>query len=368
VAGGGWDFADVLPAFVDVEWDLEHDHDPWHGGAGPIRVTRYPRVEPTEFETAVRAALNDSGLVEVPDLNRPGVTGFGRMPMNSVGGRRSITVDVLDAAPASLELLADSVVAAVLFDGRRVTGVRLSDGSILDAGTVVLAGGVVGSPCVLMRSGIGPADLLTALGIEVRLDLPGVGENLCDHPAVSIDTGYRGVQRDGPILHTLATFRSPFEDASGAAPDLALWTSDPEGEPAEGWFDVLLWRPRARGRVQIASADPSDNPRIWLPQPTDGDVAILDHGVRQALRLLETTPLRSVGATRPHDVPQGADALRAWVGAESYSLPHTVGTCAVGMSPKHGAVVDATGGSTAWTAFTLPTPRSSPLRQQVSPI
>jgi choline dehydrogenase len=155
------------------------------------------------------------------DLNRPGAVGFGRMPMNSIDGRRLITVDLLTKPRPNLEPRADSLAAAVVFDGQRATEIRLSDGSTVHASTaVVLAAGVYGSPCLLMRSGIGPRGVLAELGIPVRIDIPGVGDTLCDHPAVSVDLGYRGVQREGALLHTLVTFASPFA-AQGEGPDLA---------------------------------------------------------------------------------------------------------------------------------------------------
>ena len=75
------------------------------------------------------------------------------------------------------------------------------------------------------------------------------------HPAVSVDTGYRGVQRQGALLHTRATFASPLA-VDGDGPDLTLWSSDPEGDPAEGWLDVVLLRPEGRGRVQLRLAEP----------------------------------------------------------------------------------------------------------------
>jgi choline dehydrogenase-like flavoprotein len=339
----GWDRATVGRAFAAVEHDLDHGDDAWHGTGGPIAVTRYPDVEPTEFESAVRVAAQESGLTAVLDLNRPEVAGFGRMPMSSEDGRRSLTVDLLVDAPPNLRLHSDAQVAEVGIEGRRVTAVRLVDGSELRADTVVLAAGVYGSPCLLMRSGVGPAGLLTGLGITVRADLPGVGENLCDHPAVSVDSGYRGVQRPGPVLHTLATFASEPGARDDPRPDLALWVGDPEGDPAEGWLDVLLWRPEARGRVRLASADPTASPRIWLPVPTEADVQTLVHGVRRTLELLDSPAMRSIGAGPPEDVPADPVQLAAWVASECYSLPHTVGTCAMGASPQRGAVVDGTG-------------------------
>jgi choline dehydrogenase len=191
------------------------------------------------------------------------------------------------------------------------------------------------------RARAGSGRLLTDLDVPVRADLSGVGNNLCDHPAVSLDVGYRGVQRRGPLLHTFATFASPVADGEG--PDLALWGSDPEGEPAQGWLDVVLLRPRGRGRVLLATTDPAQQPRIWLPTTTDEDIAALCHGVRRALQVLGTSAIRTIcdGAAMP--VPTELAELAAWVRANTYSLPHTVGTCAMGASPDSGAVVDRTG-------------------------
>jgi choline dehydrogenase len=274
LVGGGWSHPEVRDAFNAIECDLEFGADTWHGQEGPIPVGRYPDIEPTEFDAGVQQALRECGFEWVPDLNRPGAIGFGRMPMNSVEGRRVTTVDLLSEPHVNLELRADSVARDVVFEGQRAVGIRLSDGSTVQADMVVLAAGVYGSPCLLMRSGIGPGDLLAGFGIPVRADLAGVGDNLCDHPAVSLDLGYRGIQRRGPLLHTLATFESPLV-GEGEGPDLALWSSDPEGDPAEGWIDVVLLRPRGRGRVLLASTDPARQPRISLPTCTEEDVLAL---------------------------------------------------------------------------------------------
>jgi choline dehydrogenase len=342
VIGGGWGYHEVADAFNAIERDLEYGHTVWHGEQGPIPVTRYPNVAATEFDHAVQQAMLECQFEWVPDLNRPGAVGFGRLPMNSIEGRRLITVDLLTKPRPNLELRADSLAADVIFDGQRATGIRLSDGSTVHASTVVLAAGVYGSPCLLMRSGIGPGGLLAGLGIPVRVDLRGVGDNLCDHPAVSVDLGYRGVQRKGALLHTLATFASPFA-AQGEGPDLALWTSDPEGDPAEGWLDVVLLRPKGRGCVRLASIDPAQQPRIWLPTLTGEDVLALCHGVRRALDVRATSALQTIRSAPEPAAPTELQPLDPWVRENAYSLPHTVGTCAMGASPDDGAVVDAAG-------------------------
>jgi choline dehydrogenase len=342
VIGAEWSYAEVREAFNAIEHDLDYGTDDWHGEHGPIPVTRYPDVAVTEFDSAVRQGLAECGFEWVPDLNHAGAVGYGRMPMNSIAGRRVTTADLLSEPRPNLTLRADCPAESVVFEGQRAVGVRLADGSTVRAATVVLSAGVYGSPCLLMRSGIGPADLLAELGIPVRAELPGVGANLCDHPAVSLDVGYRGVQRPGPVLHTLATFASP-DAAPGECPDLALWSSDPEGEPAEGWLDVVLLRPEGRGQVRIGTTDPVQPPRIWLPRLTEHDVAVLCHGVRRALDVLAASVLEPTRTDPPPAALIDSDRLAHWVQDNAYSLPHTVGTCAMGASPRDGAVVDAGG-------------------------
>jgi choline dehydrogenase-like flavoprotein len=228
---------------------------------------------------------------------------------------------------------------------RRYSGVRLLNGDVVEASRVVLCAGVFGSPAILMRSGIGPADHLRSVEVPVRVDLPGVGANLADHPAVSIECGYSGATRTDPILHIIATFHSATMD-SNSAPDLMLWASDPEA-PAEGPasfdIDVVLVRPRSRGGVRLRSADPTDAPHVELPAPSDPfDVERLAEGYLRGLEVLSSGTIRRHGVEPATPAPLG-DELLEFVRVEGYSLPHVVGTCAMGPRPEDGAVVDPSG-------------------------
>ncbi len=238
----------------------------------------------------------------------------------------------------------DAQVAEVVFDGTRACGVRLLDGAVIDAGWVVLCAGTYGSPSILMRSGIGPAEHLRSLGIAVRLDLPGVGENLADHPAgLDIDCGFRGAARPSPILHLAATFHSSAV-SSDDAPDLMLWLSDPTGDPGSFEIGVVLLTPRSRGAVRLRSADPTAAPRIELAGLRDPlDIERLAEGYRRAQEVAAQPQLRSLCAAPASPQITGDDELRELIRAEGYSLPHVVGTCAMGPRPDDGAVVDASG-------------------------
>jgi choline dehydrogenase len=342
----GWGFEDVLPWFRRLECDLEFGHEPWHGDSGPMPVTRYPAITPTSYVDAVMEGCSDLGIDVIDDHNRPGALGVARMPMTARAGQRVTTADAYLplAADADLTLRAGALAAGIVVERGQAVGVRLADGTMVDGGRVIVCGGVYGSPALLMRSGIGPADHLRELGITVVSDLPGVGANLTDHPQVWIDSGYRGGDPDRPQLHALATFRSSWcgrEDP----PDLALWLADPEpgGEP-DAAIEVLLMTPASRGVVRLRSPDPSDAPLIRLPcLDALGDLDRLVEGVRRAQEVAQTPAVRRICDEPPSPQLPTTDDVRSWIAQERYSIPHTVGTCAMGAAPDDGAVVDPAG-------------------------
>jgi choline dehydrogenase len=257
---------------------------------------------------------------------------------------RATTVDgylPLGTTLPNLTIRPDSTVATIEIRGGRATGVRLVDGSVIGANRVVIAAGTYGSPTILLRSGIGPARDLHALGIDVLVDLPGVGANLADHPAVELDTGWRGTATTGPALHTIATLRSSAATPA-SAPDLMFWISDPAGEEPGFWIDSVLLKPVSRGSVRLRSADPAEPPRITLPSVREvADVERLVEATALAWELANRPEIRQVAAELPPVQPGTAGARRDHILANAYSIPHVVGTCAMGADPLAGAVVDA---------------------------
>ena len=347
-AGGnpGWAFADVLPSFRRLEADAEYGDRPWHGDAGPMPITRYPEHRPSDIHAAALRAFEALGYPAVEDHNSPGVMGVGRMPMNSRSGERVTALD--DYLPSGsesphLSIRPDSMVARVILDAGRATGVRLIDGTTIGGDLVILSAGTYGSPPILMRSGIGPGEHLRSLGLDVLVDLPGVGSGLADHPSVELDSGWRGPVPDGPTLHSIATYRS-----AGATPatgqDLMFWVTGPSVEDPAFYLDTVLLRPESRGSVRLRSADPTDLPRIELPRLTESaDVDRLVEGYRRGLALANHPEIRRVCTQPPPPDPGDDAALRRFVVDNAYSIPHVVGTCSMGPAPERGAVVDATG-------------------------
>ena len=158
----GWGYDDLAPIMRAVEADQDFA-DPWHGTEGPVPVCRIPSQELAPIQRAFIAAATRMGHAPVDDHNRPGAVGVGPIPRNvRAGVRMSMALTHLLPARArpNLTVLADSLVDRVELVGRQVRGVRLADGSVVEALRVVLAAGAYASPAILMRSGVGEATWL----------------------------------------------------------------------------------------------------------------------------------------------------------------------------------------------------------------
>ena len=343
----GWAFADVLSSFRRLETDLDHPGADHHGGDGPIPVRRYLGDARSRLTVAAGDAFSALGIPSVPDHNAPGAVGFGPLPVNTVDGRRMSTAGGY-LAPArhrsNLAVRAGVLVQDVVVRAGRAVGVRLyPSGEFIRAGEVILCAGAYHSPGLLVRSGIGSADEVRALGVDVVGDLPGVGANLADHPAVSVSGTIALPTADAPVFQLVATVHSSGSDPRRDPPDLQLLVGGPFMSPAGAGFFVgaALLKPLSRGRVRTRSVDAAAPPQIdlgYFGHPAD--LPRLSEGVILAHRALCTEPLRAVSAEPAPVVPAG-NALRRWIVDEAWSYHHPVGTCAMGPDPDRGAVVDA---------------------------
>jgi choline dehydrogenase-like flavoprotein len=335
----GWSHEDVLPVFRRIEADAEFGDRPWHGADGPVPITRYPDLPRSPVHVAAVEAMTAVGFPAVEDLNGPTAVGVGAMPMSSRDGRRVTAADAYPATGGRLSLRADSLVDRVEIDRTRATGVRFADGSLISADLVVLASGVYGSPPILLRSGIGPVQHLQEAGVDVRLELPGVGANLADHPGIDVELGAPGAAPEGRIFHSIGTFHSEAADPTGP-PDLMLWVADPGADDEPFAIEAILLKPASRGVVRLRSADPADPPLIVLPRLDAGDDRVrLAEAYRAALEVANHPGVRRLAGAPTSDAadPESQVVDRA------YSLPHVVGSCAMGPDPRAGAVVDAAG-------------------------
>ena len=195
----GWRWDDMLVAFRRLERDLDFPDAPWHGNDGPIPVVRYPKARWAPFQRAFLDACTKLGLPECEDHNEPDTTGVGPIPINRDGlARMSCNVAYLEPARgrANLEVRGGAQVRRVILEGTRAVGVELVEGTRVGAGEVIVSSGVLQSPLLLWRSGIGPADDLRALGNRAGAR-PVRGRAQPERPQRARDTG-RDRPRDGP--------------------------------------------------------------------------------------------------------------------------------------------------------------------------
>ena len=182
-----WGFTDVLPYFRKMETDRDFGGD-FHGSDGPIPIKRDPRDTWEPHSEAFYQACVDAGFREDEDANHPESEGIGPRPRNHMDGVRiSMAIAYLDPARHRLNLTirANAPCRRIIFDGTKAVGVEVDSGDdvfVVEGEEILLTSGAMKSPQILMLSGVGPADHLKAFNIPVVRDLPGVGQNLRDHP------------------------------------------------------------------------------------------------------------------------------------------------------------------------------------------
>ncbi len=367
----GWGYDDVLPYFVRAEHNARLGA-PYHGQDGPLHVEDRRYTHPLSrawVESAVAAGFKPND-----DFNGADQEGAGQYQVTCHRGRRW-SVDRAYLQPAlgreNLTVRTGALVSRVLVEGGRAVGIAYQHGreqrtAYVD-GEVVLSGGAVNSPQLLMLSGIGPAAHLRELGVDVVHDLPGVGENLHDHPAVPLVWHSRGITDlaehntllnvvrakalgRGPLVSNVGEAGGFFRSRDDlTAPDLQVHFA-PSGfydnglhEPSTRRLTVAptLVHVHSRGRVRLRSTDPRWHPDID-PAYYD-DQADLDAMVAGARRLIETVHSGPLArhVDRPFlpgaAVPTEGDLVEH-VRAQTQTLYHPVGTCAMGTGEQ--AVVD----------------------------
>jgi choline dehydrogenase len=367
----GWGYADLLPYFRRAE-DQARGASPYHGVGGPLRVEDL-RTEHT-LTRAFLAAAVEAGLVPNDDFNGPDQDGAGHYQVTQRRGRRWSAADAY-LRPAldrpNLTVRSDAFVTRVDVAGGRATGVRYqwrgTEHVARAEREVVLSGGAVNSPQLLLLSGIGPAAHLRDVGIEVVLDAPGVGRNLHDHPYLPVMWLTRGVgdltDAETPLqmARWLATHRGPLTSnvaESGAflrsrpglpAPDLQVVTVPTLAidhgmafRPAKGLtIAPTVVDVASRGQLRLRSADPRWKPAIDAGYYADeSDLDAMLAGVKVAQEIAAQSALAGY-IDRPYLPGPGVggdDALREVIRASTETLYHPVGTCAMGTGEQ--AVVD----------------------------
>lgn len=303
----GWSWQDVLPFFCKLETDLDFQGD-LHGSDGPLPIRRTPREQWPPLSRAIDQYARECQMPHVADMNGDFRDGHCSLPMSNTPTRRASTAMVyLDSAVRArknLTILVNATVSGFVFDGRRVTGIEASvagETRSFQGREIVLCGGGIHSPTMLLRAGIGAAQDLRALGIEVVTDLPGVGRNLQNHPLLFIAAHLRRDARQPKSLrpHPMTCLRyssglpnAPANDMYVAAHSKSSWSA--LGRQIAN-FNATIFKPMSRGRVTLTAADPAQQPLIEFNFVGEEiDLLRLMDGFRRIIALVSSEPVRGL--------------------------------------------------------------------------
>ncbi len=378
LGNAGWTWDDVLPYFKRAEnWKGPNGTDVrGHDGPLSVQTSRLTREVVDKWVDAAVAA----GYPHTDDYNGEDQEGVGYFQLTMVGGRRcSSAVAYLKPARgrANLEIITNAQTEKVLIEDGRAIGVRARvNGKMTEIRArqeVILSAGAIGSPQILMLSGVGAGDELQKHGINVKRELSGVGKNLQDHlqarpiyktdlSTINIETSnlmkqagialQYAVSQTGPMTMA-ASLGTGFlkTEAHMETPDIQFhiqpWSAD---NPADGphkfsafTASVLQLRPESAGHLELTSSNMDDHPKIHPNYlATDTDCRTIVNGIKVARKIAEHEPLKS-HITEEHAPGPGVkvdddDAILDWARRTSVTIYHPTGTCKMGSDPR--SVVD----------------------------
>jgi choline dehydrogenase-like flavoprotein len=357
----GWGYEDVLPYFRRAE-DNERGEDAYHGVGGPLAVSESRSMHPL-VDTMLEAA-QQAGHEHNPDFNGARQEGVGRFQLTQRDGLRCSCSDAY-LTPAkqrpNLDVVSGAMATRVLFEGDRAVGVEIArDGQLVQLRAereVILSAGSYHSPVLLMLSGIGPAEDLEPLGIEMRQSLP-VGHNLQDHVMAQVNfltdeqslflavnpenIALLATEGRGPLSSNIPEGGAFFRSRPGLdAPDIefhfapSLFYDEGLTAPADhGYcFGPVVIKPTSRGRVMLRAPLPDSKPRVLCNfLTTEEDRQSMMAGVRMALEIAEQPALKAV-EREPFSVPasDSDEDIMDFVMRASQTVYHPTSSCAMGQ-------------------------------------
>ncbi|HEX3801713.1 MAG TPA: GMC family oxidoreductase N-terminal domain-containing protein [Solirubrobacteraceae bacterium] len=354
-----WSYEKVLPYFRRLENDRDYGDTAEHGQDGPVSIMRYREDQWSDAARAFAASCIDRRFPVCEDMNAWDAVGVGSVPRNLTGdARESSLLTYLRAARGrpNLKLISDAACRRVLFEGTRAVGVEIDlDGKVrqIAGDHIVLAAGAIHTPQLLMLSGVGPHETLDRFGIPVVCARGGVGRNFQDHPFVPL-VALLSRRSDVVGARNGLRYTSTLGKELGLVNDMMVIPS--QFDPATMNMDIdaggrqaitlvsLLARPRSRGWVTLASADPREAPEIHVNFLSDpADEPRLEECVRLAHEIATSSPFKDeideilFPDAATVDDPVG---LKAFIRGTANTAYHGSCSCRIGPSDDAAAVVD----------------------------
>jgi choline dehydrogenase len=352
-----WSFAHCLPYFVRLEDDRDFDV-PYHGKGGPVPIRRHPPGELVPWQAAFVDAARSLGYPACPDTNDPNTRGgVGPHAMNKVDGVRMSTARCYLGpsvrARDNFTLRAGTLVRRVLFDGKKVSGLEVERDGVVEVvrtPKVVLSGGAIATPGILLRSGVGPREELARLGVPLVSDVPAVGARLLDHPgaAIILRARWRASSLQSPLIQTVLRYtskNSPFPNDMQVQPGSFLPLHPRIILPT---FTMMccIGKPKGHGTIHWRSADPHARPEMHAGMLVDKE----DHArAVEALQVIyecaRTPEMRKLaGFFWPNERTLAkATDLGTWIYKACGSGYHPCGTVPMGPEGAADAAVDSRG-------------------------
>ena len=359
-----WSFEKCLPAFIRLENDTDMEGD-FHGHEGPIRVRRHPIEEWTEDAVAFRNGFQDLGFPTTEDHNDPDSTGIGPLPFNTIDRiRQSTALNYINPARnrLNLTLRSNCTVHRILLDGQRAIGAEVECGGEMFnvySNHTILSAGAIGSPQLLMLSGIGPKDHLAEKRIKLAHDLPGVGQNLRDHPQVRViwkvkdsyehdRSGPRGATvairytakgsalHNDMLIHPMATGMQPF-----------YFSGDGEDMYSGVAMTACIYLQIGIGELKLRSNDVRVQPDLnYNYFREEEDLRRMRECVRLCSQVGDGPAYSKIIESRmepsEHELDDD-DALNLWIRQNASTSHHISSTCKMGLLSDPTSVVDQYG-------------------------
>lgn len=361
-----WGYANCLPFFNKLENDLDFGGD-FHGKNGPIKCIRIPKKDWAPDQEAFFQGIKSIGYPETEDHNDPDSTGVGPLPFNTIDRVRQSTwltylLPILHRP--NLTLRPKTKALRLNIDKTTISSINVeTDGKsdLVLGNQFILSSGAIGSPQLLMLSGMGPAGLLESLGINPVLDIPGVGRNLRDHPQVALtwnvqpsykfNTEARGIQvairytathsqlRNDMLIHPVSFSRSKWNRGS-------IYTDELESDLCVGMV-ASIYLAKGQGAMHLRSSDPGVQPYLdYNYLANQDDLDRLRESVRICINISKSGFYENI-ISGPHN-PSGFDTdddneMNLWLQKNVRTSHHISGTCKMGPQSDNMSVVDESG-------------------------